>query len=113
MMQDNKGTGRESVGVTEVLVHNGSPLGEGRCVVSHRGFGDRSRHVPLISTPLPRLDSARTATVSLLGHEHQGVPGHVLVDVGECVETPMIGVGAGRNVAVAGYLVAYRLAGLS
>ena len=52
-------------------------------------------------------------TVLLLGHEHGGVPDEVLAIVDECVEIPMIGWGASLNVAVAGSLVAYRLAGLS
>jgi tRNA (guanosine-2'-O-)-methyltransferase len=36
----------------------------------------------------------------------------LLADVDECVEIPMVGWGASLNVAVAGSLVAYRLAGL-
>jgi len=65
------------------------------------------------ATPLPRLEPARTPTVLLLGHEHHGVPDDVLAEVDECVEIPMVGWGASLNVAVAGSLVAYRLAGLS
>lgn len=65
------------------------------------------------ATPLSRLAPARTATVVLLGHEHHGVPDDVLARVDECVEIPMVGWGASLNVAVAGSLVAYRLAGLS
>lgn len=65
------------------------------------------------ATPLPRLEPARTPTVLLLGHEHHGVPDGVLAWVDECVEIPMIGWGASLNVAVAGSLVAYRLAGLA
>ena len=65
------------------------------------------------AVPLPRLEPARTATVLLLGHEHHGVPDEILALVDECVEIPMIGWGASLNVAVAGSLVAYRLAGLS
>jgi tRNA (guanosine-2'-O-)-methyltransferase len=65
------------------------------------------------ATPLPRLEPARSPTVLLLGHEHQGVPDDVLADVDECVEIPMTGWGASLNVAVAGSLVVYRLAGLS
>jgi tRNA (guanosine-2'-O-)-methyltransferase len=63
--------------------------------------------------PLPRLQPARRPTIVLLGHEHHGVP-HSMVDLAdECVEIPMCGVGASLNVAVAGSLVLYRLAGLS
>lgn len=65
------------------------------------------------ATPLPRLLPARTPTVLLLGHEHNGVPDEVLAEVDECVEIPMTGWGASLNVAVAGSLVLYRLAGLS
>jgi tRNA G18 (ribose-2'-O)-methylase SpoU len=65
------------------------------------------------ATPLPRLEPARTPTVLLLGHEHNGIPDEVLTDVDECVEIPMTGWGASLNVAVAGSLVIYRLAGLS
>ena len=65
------------------------------------------------ATALPRLEPSRGPTVLLLGHEHNGIPDEVLVDVDECVEIPMIGWGASLNVAVAGSLVAYRLAGLS
>ena len=49
----------------------------------------------------------------LLGHEHDGVPDDVLAEVDECVEIPMVGVGASLDVAVAGSLVLYRLAGLA
>lgn len=59
------------------------------------------------------LEPARRSTVLLLGHEHLGVPDEVLATVDECVEIPMVGWGASLNVAVAGSLVAYRLAGLS
>jgi tRNA (guanosine-2'-O-)-methyltransferase len=65
------------------------------------------------ATSLPRLVPARRATVLLLGHEHHGIPDDVLADVDECVEIPMVGLGASLNVAVAGSLVAYRLARLS
>jgi tRNA (guanosine-2'-O-)-methyltransferase len=62
---------------------------------------------------LPRLEPAREPTVLLLGHEHHGVPDDVLAQVDGCVEIPMVGWGGSLNVAVAGSLVAYRLAGLS
>lgn len=65
------------------------------------------------ATPLPRLAPAAGPTVVLLGHEHRGVPDEVLAEVDDCVEIPMVGYGASLNVAVAGSLVAYRLAGLS
>ncbi|GAA1857041.1 TrmH family RNA methyltransferase [Myceligenerans crystallogenes] len=63
--------------------------------------------------PLPRLGPAPGPTVVLLGHEHHGVPDEVLAGVDACVEIPMAGVGASLNVAVAGSLVLYRLAGMA
>jgi tRNA (guanosine-2'-O-)-methyltransferase len=65
------------------------------------------------ATPLPRLAVARNPTVVLLGHEHHGVPEDLVELADECVEIPMVGRGASLNVAVAGSLVLYRLAGLS
>ncbi len=64
------------------------------------------------ATPLTRLEPAQERTVVLLGHEHGGVPDDVLTLVDEVVEIPMVGMGASLNVAVAGSLVLYRLAGL-
>lgn len=82
---------------------------------SQRAAGKRIVAVELAegATPLPRLAPAGQATVLLLGHEHNGVPDEILAGVDECVEIPMVGWGASLNVAVAGSLVAYRLAGLS
>jgi len=84
-------------------------------LVAQREDGRRIVAVELAegATSLPRLTPARTSTVLLLGHEHHGVPDEVLATVDECVEIPMVGWGASLNVAVAGSLVAYRLAGLS
>jgi len=62
---------------------------------------------------LPRLEPARERTVVLLGHESHGVPEEVVELADTCVEIPMLGVGHSLNVAVAGSLVAYRLAGLA
>jgi tRNA (guanosine-2'-O-)-methyltransferase len=64
------------------------------------------------ATPLTRLAPARTRTVVLLGHEHHGVPAEAWDVIDEVVEIPMVGQGASLNVAVAGSLVLYRLAGL-
>jgi tRNA (guanosine-2'-O-)-methyltransferase len=64
------------------------------------------------AVPLPRLEPARERTVVLLGHEHHGVPEAVVETADLCVEIPMVGRGASLNVAVAGSLVLYRLAGL-
>lgn len=65
--------------------------------------------------PDPEVDlpPARRRTVVLLGHEHGGVPLDVWDLIDEVVEIPMVGQGASLNVAVAGSLVLYRLAGLS
>jgi tRNA (guanosine-2'-O-)-methyltransferase len=65
------------------------------------------------ATPLSRLTPASRRTVVLLGHEHEGVPDEVWTSIDQVVEIPMIGRGASLNVAVAGSLVLYRLAGLS
>jgi tRNA G18 (ribose-2'-O)-methylase SpoU len=65
------------------------------------------------ATPLTRLEPARARTIVLLGHEHHGVPNEVWPLIDEVVEIPMVGRGASLNVAVAGSLVLYRLAGLS
>jgi tRNA (guanosine-2'-O-)-methyltransferase len=66
------------------------------------------------ATPLTRLSPApaTTRTVVLLGHEHHGVPPEAWEVIDEVVEIPMVGQGASLNVAVAGSLVLYRLAGL-
>lgn len=61
---------------------------------------------------LPRLEPARQRTVVLLGHEWHGIPEDQVAAAGACVEIPMVGTGASRNVAVAGSLVLYRLAGM-
>ncbi len=63
--------------------------------------------------PLTMLRPARKRTVILLGHERSGVPEEAWTLIDQMVEIPMIGVGASLNVAVAGSLVLYRLAGLS
>lgn len=62
---------------------------------------------------LPHLLPAREPTVVLLGHEHEGVPSRWVAEAHLRVTIPMTGVGASLNVAVAGSLVLYRLAGLS
>jgi tRNA (guanosine-2'-O-)-methyltransferase len=84
-------------------------------IAAERAAGKRVVAVELAdgATPLTRLEPAREPTVLLLGHEHHGVPDDVLAGVDECIEIPMVGWGSSLNVAVAGSLVAYRLAGLS
>ena len=65
------------------------------------------------ATLLTQLHPARRRTVILLGHERNGVPEEVWSQIDEVVEVPMVGRGTSLNVAVAGSLVLYRLAGLS
>lgn len=65
------------------------------------------------STPLPLVEPARQKTILLLGHEHGGIPEELVETADACVEIPMVGCGASLNVAVAGSLVLYRLAGMA
>src|SRR5206468_6057019 len=58
------------------------------------------------------LPAARRRTVVVLGNESDGVPYEALPLLDTVVEIPMIGTGHSLNVAVAGSLVLYRLAGL-
>ncbi|GIH24380.1 RNA methyltransferase [Acrocarpospora phusangensis] len=60
---------------------------------------------------LADLPMARRPTVAVLGHEREGIPPECLDLLDAVVEIPMIGVGASLNVAVAGSLVLYKLAG--
>lgn len=64
------------------------------------------------ATRLADLAPAHGRTVVMLGHEQQGVPPEALDLADRVVEIPMVGTGFSLNVAVAGSLVAYRLAGL-
>ncbi len=64
------------------------------------------------SIRLGDLPAARTRTVAVLGHEAEGIPAEALALLGQVVEIPMIGTGHSLNVAVAGSLVAYKLAGM-
>ncbi len=61
----------------------------------------------------PLLEPARQRTVLLLGHEREGIPEELVESADACIEIPMVGVGASLNVAVAGSLVLYRLAGMA
>jgi tRNA (guanosine-2'-O-)-methyltransferase len=61
---------------------------------------------------LADLPAARRRTVAVLGHEQTGIPPEALDLLDVAVEIPMVGTGASLNVAVAGSLVLYRLAGL-
>jgi tRNA (guanosine-2'-O-)-methyltransferase len=60
---------------------------------------------------LADLPAARRRTVAVLGHEQAGIPPEAAELLDAAVEIPMIGTGASLNVAVAGSLVLYRLAG--
>ena len=79
-----------------------------------RGTGAQSVAVELAddAVRLGNLPAARTRTIVLLGHERDGVPLAALELADLAVEIPMIGTGLSLNVAVAGSLVAYRLAGM-
>jgi tRNA (guanosine-2'-O-)-methyltransferase len=89
--------------------------GKHRWIETQRGAGWRIVAVELAedATMLPRLAPARQRTVVLLGNETGGIPEDVVAEADECVEIPMVGRGASLNVAVAGSLVLYRLAGLA
>jgi tRNA G18 (ribose-2'-O)-methylase SpoU len=86
-----------------------------RWVEQQRELGWRIVAVELAdgAVALPRLDVARERTIVLLGHERYGVPDEFVETADACVEIPMVGQGASLNVAVAGSLVLYRLAGLA
>jgi tRNA (guanosine-2'-O-)-methyltransferase len=58
------------------------------------------------------LPAARRRTVMVLGNESEGIPYDALPLLDAIVEIPMVGTGLSLNVAVAGSLVLYRLAGL-
>ena len=61
---------------------------------------------------LADLPAARGATVAVLGHEQYGIPPDAVDLLDQAVEIPMVGHGTTLNVAVAGSLVLYKLAGL-
>ncbi|CAL9489895.1 tRNA (guanosine(18)-2'-O)-methyltransferase [Actinosynnema sp. ALI-1.44] len=61
---------------------------------------------------LADLPPAREPTVAVLGHERHGIPPEALDLLDRAVEIPMVGHGTTLNVAVAGSLVLYKLAGL-
>jgi tRNA (guanosine-2'-O-)-methyltransferase len=60
---------------------------------------------------LADLPAAPCRTIAVLGHEQTGIPAEATELLDITVEIPMIGTGASLNVAVAGSLVLYRLAG--
>jgi tRNA (guanosine-2'-O-)-methyltransferase len=83
-------------------------------ISTQRGTGTRVVGVELTdeAVRLADLPAARGRTVMLLGHEQTGIPPEALELVDVTVEIPMVGSGVSLNVAVAGSLVLYRLAGL-
>lgn len=63
---------------------------------------------------LPDLHArAKRRSIIVLGHEQTGIPPEALDMLDTAVEIPMIGTGTTLNVAVAGSLVLYKLAGLT
>jgi tRNA (guanosine-2'-O-)-methyltransferase len=58
------------------------------------------------------LAGVGSVTEDVLGHERDGIPPDALDLLDEVVEIPMLGTGTTLNVAVAGSLVLYKLAGL-
>lgn len=65
-----------------------------------------------VSKPIADLAPWTGPTALVLGHESLGVPDAALALCDEVVEIPMSGVGNSLNVAVAGSLALYKLAGL-
>lgn len=64
------------------------------------------------SVRLVELRPARRRTVVVLGNESDGIPLEATALLDMAVEIPMLGTGHSLNLAVAGSLVAYKLAGL-
>ena len=89
--------------------------GKDRWIRRQRAAGWRIIAVELAENAiaLPRLQPAGERTIVLLGHETAGVPEEHVHASDLCVEIPMLGTEASLNVAVAGSLVLYRLAGLA
>lgn len=92
--------------------HTGDPLG---WLERQRSRGAQVIGVELAdeAVRLADLPAARRPTVMVLGHEQYGIPPEALGLLDLAVEIPMIGTGSSLNVAVAGSLVLYRLAGLA
>jgi tRNA (guanosine-2'-O-)-methyltransferase len=84
-----------------------------RWLSEQRSAGSRVIGVELAdeAVRLADLPPARQRTIAVLGHEQTGIPAEALDLLDAVVEIPMIGTGASLNVAVAGSLVLYRLAG--
>jgi tRNA (guanosine-2'-O-)-methyltransferase len=61
---------------------------------------------------LAEVPPARKRTIVCLGHEHYGLPDEVWPLFDSVLQIPMVGTGLSLNVAVAGSLALYKLAGL-
>jgi len=85
-----------------------------RWLLLQRAAGARIVGVELAeeAVRLADLPAARRRTIAVLGHEQTGIPPEAVELLDVAVEIPMVGSGASLNVAVAGSLVLYRLAGL-
>jgi tRNA (guanosine-2'-O-)-methyltransferase len=85
-----------------------------RWLLQQRTAGTRIVGVELAeeAVRLADLPAARRRTIAVLGHEQTGIPPEAVELLDVAVEIPMVGSGASLNVAVAGSLVLYRLAGL-
>lgn len=57
------------------------------------------------------MPAARRRAIAVLRHEQTGIPGEALDLLDAAVGIPMIGTSGSLNVAVAGLLMLYRLAG--
>lgn len=62
---------------------------------------------------LADVQQVRRRTVVVIGHEHGGVPDEAWDHLDEVIEIPMVGSGSSLNLAVAGSLALYKLAGLA
>ncbi|MGI5150468.1 TrmH family RNA methyltransferase [Plantactinospora sp. CA-294935] len=89
----------------------GNPV---RWLAAERAAGARVLGVELTdeAVRLADLPTARRRTIVVLGHESTGIPPEALDSLDAAVEIPMLGTGLSLNVAVAGSLVLYKLAGL-
>jgi len=85
-----------------------------RWLEDQRSAGSRIVGVELADEAIRLADrpAARQRTIAVLGHEQTGIPPEAVDLLDVAVEIPMIGSAASLNVAVAGSLVLYRLAGL-
>jgi tRNA (guanosine-2'-O-)-methyltransferase len=84
-----------------------------RWLADQRSVGWRIVGVELAdeAVRLADLPAARERTIAVLGNERAGIPPEAIDLLDLAVEIPMIGTGATLNVAVAGSLILYRLAG--